>query len=106
MKVFIYYDVSGSVPPALLEKFVAAGRVRAAQLDPKETKEFAFSWEVFEFGDPQKYLIGGTDTRAVREHFLKEASPGDWLLLYSDGYLPEMEPLPEGYTYEKHYFEE
>lgn len=97
MKVFVYYDVSGSVPEELFNKFLFEAEWRKSQFGDVEWSEFCFDHEVRPFdmvyADTSPF-VGGTDIDAVREHFLSLAEVGDRILVLSDGYIPEMKPLP------------
>lgn len=100
MRVFIYYDLSGSVSETLFNKFEAEAGLRKSQLQNVEFEEFCFSYEVMAKANSFGRLHGGTDVGVVRKHFLEHASKGDALWLFSDGYHEVMESLPDGYNSE------
>lgn len=106
MKVFIYYDFSGSISPTLFDKFEAEAGLRKVQLSEAEFIEFCFSHEVVPRAAMAGMFPGGTNVRVVREHFLEHASKGDLLLLFSDGYHEAIESLPDGYNSEFVHLEE
>lgn len=96
MKTYIYYDVSGSIPEGLFNKFLFEAEWRKSVLQLKETLEFCFDHEVRPLEKAQNYSgCGGTNVDAVRKHFLAHAEEGDGILVFSDGYIPEMDPVPE-----------
>lgn len=98
MKVFVYYDVSGSVPEELFNRFLFEAEWRKSQLRNVEWREFCFDHKVRPLEGnawPNYGGGGGTDIDAVREHFLSHAEEGDGLLIFSDGYILKMEPIPD-----------
>lgn len=102
MKVFVYYDVSGSVPEELFNKFLFEAAWRKSQLRDVEWHEFCFDHKVrpLKGNAWPNYGGGGTDIDAVREHFLSHAGEGDGLLIFSDGYIPELGPIPDHHPME------
>lgn len=98
MRVFVYYDVSGSIPEELLNRFLFEAEWRRSILDHDEWLEFGFDTSVFpfqEFIDPEKMIgCGGTSSQAVYDHWVAHAQPEDGFLLLTDGYIPPMKIIP------------
>lgn len=97
MRVFVYYDVSGSIPDEYLNKFFFEAAWRQSCMVYDEWLEFGFDIDVYpfeEFLDGRRARGGGTDSNAVYEHWCANANPEDAFLLLTDGHMPPMKLIP------------
>lgn len=103
MRVFCYYDVSGSVSKATAERFFSEAMRRRASIEHTEWLEFFFDMEVHtqeEYLSNPRLGCGGTDSKCVVEHWRTHAKPGDALLVITDGYIPPFPEMPESGHFE------
>ena len=99
MRVFVYYDVSGSIPTKLLNEMFFEAEWRRSCMEYDEWKEFTFDSRVLTFDE---YLDGpyqgggGTDSMAVYKHWCENSNSDDAFLLLTDGCMAPMPLIPGG----------
>lgn len=99
MRVFVYYDVSGSVTMEEIRRFVIEAERRRDRFNHDEWLEFGFDIDVYPFEEwrnGRRTGLGGTDSQSVHEHWCANANPEDAFLLLTDGYMPAMQ-IPPGH---------
>lgn len=94
MRVFCYYDVSGSVSLEMLKRFFNEAYKRKTQLgDNVEWLEFCFDcldvWAMGDLSDIRRG--GGSDLRPALNHWNLHKNDGDAIVIFTDGYVPKVE---------------